>query len=306
MNKILLSFFGLIVCHSTHAQPMGSSPIPPAIMQINNSGGSAIAPTLGGIQGIILSAKVILSGPYDPIANLMSDQLRVAGVIPLQEPYTGAPYFKPVIGGLSGETVTQDLLDIVGDDAIVDWIYIELRSESNMNDLIATKRALLQRDGDIVSSIDGVSSLVFEGLTPGNYYVSVKHRNHLGVMTVNTASFNTGTETFVDFTSDPVWIRAGENNAPRNLIGSVWALWAGDANHSKSVKYNGLLNDKQEILNAIGSSTPNNTLFSVYRSEDLNMDAEIKYNNSNNDRNVISNTVGSTTLNNIVNQQTPN
>lgn len=303
MNKFLLSSFGLFACLFSAAQQSTShSQIP----SVNPLIASSMTPTVGGITGIILSAKVILTGPYDPVTMLMNDQLRVEGVIPLLEPYSSAPFYKPSIGGTSGETVTQDLLDISGSNAIVDWIFIELRAENDMNDFVATKRALLQRDGDVVSSIDGISPLEFDGIPSGNYYVSVKHRNHLGVMTLTPVPFLTGIETLVDFTTDPVWIRPGETNAPRNMIDNVWTLWAADANHNKAIKYNGLSNDKQEILNAIGSSTPNNILFPVYRSEDLNMDAAIKYNNANNDRNVVSNTVGPTALNNIVNQQTPN
>ena len=95
-------------------------------------------------------------------------------------------------------------------------------------------------------------------------------------------------------------------NAPRRMIGAVAALWAADANTNKNVKYNGLSNDKQEVLNAVGVGTPNNVISSAYRPEDLNLDSKIKYNGFDNDRNVIANMVGVSTPNNIVNQHTPN
>jgi len=58
---------------------------------------------------------------------------------------------------------------------------------------------LLQRDGDIVNA-DGTSPLFFSGIAGGNYYVSIKHRNHLGVMSA-AAQALAYAPTTVDFTS---------------------------------------------------------------------------------------------------------
>ena len=98
----------------------------------------------------------------------------------------------------------------------------------------------------------------------------------------------------------------GVNNQPRKLVGSVYVLWSADANRNKNTKYNGISNDKQDVLDAIGSAYANNILYPVYRPEDLNMDARVKYNNTNNDRNEIVLTVGTATLNNIIYQHLPN
>ena len=40
----------------------------------------------------LLKAKVLLQGPYNTATHLMSDNLRAAGVIPLTDPYSQAPY----------------------------------------------------------------------------------------------------------------------------------------------------------------------------------------------------------------------
>lgn len=255
--------------------------------------------------GVSLSARAMLSGCYDPGTGMMHDSLRTMGLIPLNEPYSAAPYSKPAIGEANGETTNAGALAVTGNNAIVDWCLIELRSASNPATILANKRALIQRDGDIVAE-DGTSPVNFSTLSYGMYYVTVKHRNHLGIMTASPVALGPCNFGVVDLTSLPLWVKAGELNGPAKMMGSLQTMWAADANRNKNTKYNGLSNDKQEVLNAVGVATPNNVLSPVYRSEDANMDGKVKYNNTDNDRNVIANMVGTSTPNNIVNQHTPN
>jgi len=257
--------------------------------------------------GVYLNAKAILSGPYVTAAALMHDSLRVNGLIPTTEPYTSSPYNKTAIGGSSGETVSNAILNVSGSNAIVDWVFIELRDAASNGTVVANKRALIQRDGDIVSSTDGTSPVYFPTVANGNYYVSIKHRNHLGVMSLNAISFSGCSTRSIDFTtSDPVYTMLCANPAQRKQIGSVYALWAGDANNNKNVKYNGLSNDKDALIYVLGISTPNNTVSRVYRMEDVNLDGKIRYNNTDNDRVIILNNVGVSTPNNVYFQHTPN
>ncbi|MBK7762450.1 MAG: S8 family serine peptidase [Bacteroidetes bacterium] len=255
--------------------------------------------------GIIVSPKVFLSGPYNTTLGLMHDSLRTNNLIPLTEPYSYPPYNFPQFAYSGGETMNASLLSISGNDAIIDWVYLELRLASNPTVRIATKRCLLQRDGDVVSHVDGISPISFTNELPGAYYVSIKHRNHIGVMTATAISLNSS-NTVIDFTNnDPVWINPTIVNAPRKVEGNVRLLFSGDANFNKATKYNGYLNDKDKVLSAVGFGTPNNVV-SGYRSEDVNMDSKVKYNGADNERGVILSTVGSNTPNTIMFQHTPN
>ena len=257
--------------------------------------------------GVYLNAKAILSGPYVAAAALMHDSLRVNGLIPTTEPYTSSPYNKAAVGGTSGETVSNAILNVSGSNAIADWVFIELRDAASNGTVVANNRALIQRDGDIVSSTDGTSPVYFPTVANGNYFVSIKHRNHLGVMSLNAISFSGCSTTSIDFTtSNAVYTTLCANPAQRKQIGSVYALWAGDANNNKNVKYNGLSNDKDALIYVLGISTPNNTVSRVYRMEDVNMDGKIRYNNTDNDRVIILNNVGVSTPNNVYFQHTPN
>ena len=131
-----------------------------------------------------LLPKLFLQGAYDPITGLMRDDLRIQGLIPSLEPYTTLEGFNHQFRG-GGETVSPAILAVSGPDAIVDWVFIELRSKEDVSQVIATHAALLQRDGDIVDSSDGVSPVKFEGVREDYYYIAIRHRNHLGVLTLN-------------------------------------------------------------------------------------------------------------------------
>ncbi|HOZ52888.1 MAG TPA: hypothetical protein PLU17_13575, partial [Chitinophagaceae bacterium] len=256
--------------------------------------------------GVFLNSKVLLAGPYDANLGLMSDSLRQYGLIPTNEPYSSSPFNQTPIGEAGGESISTSITSVTGSDAIVDWVFLELRDASNPSIIIANKRALVQRDGDIVSHLDGVSPVKFATTYNGNYFVSVKHRNHLGVMSTSSILFNGCSISTVDFTSTSVYTNPLIANTPRKLVGAANVLWSADANNNKNVKYNGLSNDKDKILNAVGAGTPNATLSPVYRVEDLNMDGKLRYNNTDNDRALIINNVGVNTPNRILYQHTPN
>jgi Beta-propeller repeat len=266
---------------------------------------------------LLLSAKAFLLGAYDSTLGKMHDSLRVKNLIPTLEPYTASPFNRAVIGETSGETVSPAVLAVTGDNAIVDWVFVELRSAANSATVVATKRALIQRDGDIVSAVDGVSPIAFFAMTNDNYFVSIKHRNHLGIISLNTLSMSSCVPAVIDFTNSnnvytlPLNPNPLVTNYPaRKLIGSTYLMWSGDALRNKNVKYNGLSNDKDAVLNALGGalanpSVLNNTLNNVYRSEDNNLDGKVRYNNADNDRVIILSNLGNQS-NNIINHHTPN
>ena len=67
---------------------------------------------------------------------------------------------------------------------IVDWVLLELRTGTAANTTVGKRAALLKSDGSIVD-LDGISQVKFKGIVPGNYYVVVRHRNHLAIMTAS-------------------------------------------------------------------------------------------------------------------------
>ncbi len=157
-----------------------------------------------GVQApqLLVDIKVKLSGTYNPTTGLMQDQLRVKGLIPLQEPYASkASFIHTESGGgeqVSSTTVFDNDLD---EDDIVDWVFVELRNSDDPNIIVQSKSALLQRDGDIVD-LDGQSVLSMQA-EANEYFISVRHRNHLGIMTAQEYSILLNEVISVDLTDNP-------------------------------------------------------------------------------------------------------
>ena len=251
---------------------------------------SPIAP-----QALPITLNAFLQGPLQS-ATVMSDALRSAGVIPLTEPFTALSFTHV---GSGGETINASVLAPSILENVADWIFVELRDANNPTVVVQTRCGLVTDHGRIVGT-DGFSNIAFNK-PPGNYHVSVKHRNHLAVMTRDPLSLSpSGAALDLRLTSTPTY----GTNARATVFGRA-ALWSGDVNSNGAVKYTGRGNDRDPILVLVGSTTPNNTLSNVYSTRDVNMNGQVKYTGSGNDRDPILVNVGSTTPNNIRQAQLP-
>lgn len=248
-------------------------------------------------NGVRVALKLMLEGAYDSGADRMRDDLRAAGQVPSLEPYT-AMGFTQVSGG-GGETISPAVLATTGDNAIVDWVYVQLRDASAPATVLATRNALVQRDGDIVDK-DGVSPLTFQAGN-GTYHIAVRHRNHLGVMTSAGQSLTT-TPAAIDF-SAPATATYGTD--ARQTIGARMVLWAGNVANDNVLRYTGEGNDRDPILQAIGGSVPTNVSSIGYYSEDVNMDGVVRYVGESNDRDPILLNVGGSVPTNTRAEQLP-
>jgi len=88
-----------------------------------------IKTTEGETRTSMLAAKVILDGPYVQGTGLMNDDLRTQGLVPAVDPYP-ALGFVPM-GTDVPHRLSPSVLAVAGNNAIVDWIWLELRSASN-------------------------------------------------------------------------------------------------------------------------------------------------------------------------------
>lgn len=199
-------------------------------------------------EAITLPLKLALEGPYDTGSGIMSDQLRVSNYLPTTHPYSGAPWN---YGG--GESVNSGVFNVTGNDAITDWVLVQLRASGAPTTIVAQQAGLLQADGNIVA-MDGVSDLEFSSVTPGSYHISILHRNHLGAMTQQPIAVSRSTPQ-VDFTVLPMY-----GSAPVKVVGNVQLLWTGDVDTNGTVS----ASDRSAVWN-----DRNNT---GYRLTDVNLD----------------------------------
>ncbi len=164
-----------------------------------------------------LNVSVNLAGPYDQASGLMNDDLRMQGHLPLSQPYNLPPFSYE-----GTETTNATVLGNTGNSAIVDWVLVELRDKNDSTLVVNQKAGLLQRDGNVVDA-NGLP-LFMTNATADDYYVSIRHRNHLGAMTRAPFSLSS-TPTSIDFSS----VMTHGTQALKQ-VGSARALWDGDAN----------------------------------------------------------------------------
>jgi len=243
-----------------------------------------------------LALRTVLEGPFDPNTGLMWDSLRVKGLLPLTEPYTAAGYMHVLGGG--GETTSPAVLGISGPNAIVDWVVVELRDATDPSTIVATRSALLQRDGDLVG-MNGTSPVQFS-VAVKDYHIAVRHRNHLGIMTAQALRVSVALKSY-DLSNGSV---ARYGVEPTTAIGAVDAQWSGNSVGDDLLKYTGIVNDRDPILARIGGSVATNTATGYFQ-EDINMDGKASYTGAGNDRDPILVNIGGIVATNVRVEQLP-
>jgi len=192
---------------------------------------------------------------------------------------------------------------VTGEDAIVDWVFVELRDKNDYTSVVATRSGLIQRDGDVVD-LDGTSKLFFPDVPVDSYFVVVRHRNHLGVMTKYPLVPDV-MAALVDFSSYDldVFDFANTNNM-FNYSGyamkfmsvggyDLRAMWAGDLNSNGKIIYLGDNDDLTVIHKEVaGFDMAQNPLLELsfdnavgYLQGDFDMNGKTKFDNPNDDKN---------------------
>ena len=208
---------------------------------------------------MLVSAKVFLEGPYS--SGTMSTALNIGGYLPNSQPFFGGPWY---YGG--GESVSAGFF--ASNTSIVDWVLVQLRSSTTT--VTTTKAAFLKNDGSIVD-LDGISLLKFSGISGGDYYIVVKHRNHLSVMSAVKVTLPNAI--IYDFTSGSGSQLYG-GTAGGKLLGTspnVWGLISGDGNSNGQVQ-----NNDSESIWKLDNGT------SGYKDADFNMNSQVQNNDNEN------------------------
>ncbi len=233
--------------------------------------------------GIKFRIKALLQGAYDSNTESMKSDLRINQQIPNNEPYSQLGH-----AIISDSTLNPDLLTVEGADAIVDWILIELRDKNDPTNILSSIAALIQQDGDLVQPLTGSNTFVMPDLTADDYYIAIRHRNHLGIMSGSAVALSS-TASLIDFSnaSTPVW---GENS--RLISGTKALMWAGDVNHDGKLIASGPENDVNYIVSDV-LLAPANTGFNAnyivtnYGNSDINLDGHTIFAGNANDENII-------------------
>lgn len=159
-------------------------------------------------------------------AQTMSTALRDAtfgdsqegyGVLPATDPYLGTT---TVVNGLPAD--------------MVDWVLVELRATAD-GATVAQAVGCLLSDGSVTDTT-GTNGLSFSGLESSTpYYIVVKHRNHVPVMSKTAVNIDEGNSTVEhDFTVSGA--AYGDDVTAVKQVGSDYAMIAGDADGNGHVQ----------------------------------------------------------------------
>jgi len=277
--------------------------------------------------GVVVDINVKLQGAmpelgFDTTATvLMSDDLRNKELLPRISPYENffvldslnsiVPAFvhvkrdstiDEIAAGMDSTTIFGSNGAIGSDpgNSVVDWVFIEIRDATKLDSVVTTRAALLQRDGDVrdhrvnqanlKKDMDGYPYLSFDSTLAGPYYVVVRHRNHLGVMT-NEAGLLSPIVTRVDFT-DKDFNALGTHAQRMNGDSTEQYMWAGDVTSDRRIIYQGPGNDVDEMFFRVIAEPDNidlldNYIVPGYYRTDYNMDGNSIFQGPRNDRQML-------------------
>jgi hypothetical protein len=165
-----------------------------------------------------VNTRIFLSGPFS--GGSMLTTLNTNNFITDDQPYNISPW-----NYNGSEFVTPGFLSTHPD--IVDWVLLELRTGTESTTIVGRRAAFLKSDGSIVD-IDGTSQVNFEYLIEGNYYLVIRHRNHLAVMSANLISLSSTSSQLYDFSIAQT--QAYGTNAMKDLGGGYYGTYVADGN----------------------------------------------------------------------------
>lgn len=171
-----------------------------------------------------LNLWTILEGAYDEDAGEMLDKLDCYSLIPQVQPYSESPW-------------NYDGLDSLNEKSSVDWVLVELRAgepaltEGNQTTIVSRQAARVSSSGWIF-----VPKYTYFGRAPSfygvrenvPYYISIRHRNHLDVLSSEPITFTFGEVPSYDFTTGSD--KAFGVEQLKQVDEGKFAMYAGDYN----------------------------------------------------------------------------
>ncbi len=195
--------------------------------------------------------KAFLEGSYSN--GQMLTLLNSTGFIPKDQPFNISPW------NYSGSESVSNI-----PSTIVDWVLIEIRTGLLENTKVATRTAFLKNDGSIVD-LDGTSQVSFSTIDAGDYYVVVRHRNHLDIMSSTPVTISSSSSALYDFTTSQT---KAYGNSPMKALGDGnFGMYVGDADADGNVDY---------VSDVLIYWVPNFGLDGYYPA-DFNMNGTVEY-----------------------------
>ncbi len=195
--------------------------------------------------------RVLLEGSYDT-NEVMSTALNDGGNVPTVQPYNTPPWNYNGAEAVSSIPVN-----------IVDWVMVTIRSEQGNATVIDTAAALLRNDGLITSIIGNGIQFEVDFAPIDSVFVSVYHRNHIGVMTAQKIGRDNNNYYNYDFTTAASQNFGGISGV-NQIEPGIFGMIAGDFDANSQVQNS----DFNELFPDLG--------IPGYRAGDLNLNGQVQ------------------------------
>lgn len=233
-----IAFYAASMAANANNSPTGDA------LALNNL---TITPKNVSTPPLMVHAKILLEGSY---LNNGLMHTNLASNLPTIQPFDSLPWNymgTEQINGIPAGTT--------------DWLLVELWNDLTAPNPIAQQAVLVREDGVLID-VAGNEGIGFTGIPDGNYFLLIRHRNHLDVMTSNAIALpNTAAQRY-DFTTAPT--QALGTNQLVDLADGRFALKAGDIDGNGIVS----VNDFNTLQEEIGTNDN-------YAISDLNGDQEV-------------------------------
>lgn len=184
---------------------------------LDGAGGAAIVPVVTSgtinVESASLNIKAFLSAGFDSSTDTLNCNLLPRNLLPTSQPYNTAP------NSYTGTETLPSSATIA--NQVCDWVLVQVRDTTTANsgacNILSSKAAVILSSGMIIDSINAtttnlaaiaansntaIKGVDISGLTAsGNYKVTIKHRNHLGLSTSTPVTLTLGGFADVDFTT---------------------------------------------------------------------------------------------------------
>ena len=220
-----------------------------SVKSVNGAGLESPVATSNGQTAAFTNVQVtvFLEGPYNVNTGSMITYLRDNSQLPTEQPFNRTPW------NYNGSEAFASAVAIPND--AVDWLLIGLYDATDNYLLVEETAAMLLADGSIVNT-DGASGVNFTS-PAGTYYLVVRSRNHLAVMSQTAVSIpNAGSP--YDFTQASSVLGTSQL---KEVNSGIYALNAGDFTSDGIVS---VLDFNQYVAEA--------SLINQYVDTDVNMD----------------------------------
>ncbi len=202
-----------------------------------------------------VAVKGFLQGPF--ASDSMWTTLADDGFLVYAQPYGPSPW------NYDGDEIVKHF-----PDGVVDWIQVQLRTSTDSASTVATRAAFVRKDG-MITDLDGYSPVSFSGIADGSYYVVLRHRNHLAIMSANPIALSALT-TLYDFSTAQTQAYGTNPMVEVDTTNHVFAMPTGDANANGQIQND----DKNDYWKTqVGAAG--------YRSGDFNLNGQVQNDDKN-------------------------